>query len=173
MRVSDFWATMQQTFRTITGAASAAAPFRPQLAFSFDAERRRVDAWVRATGLWRTSLYGFLRRQGDLRLSVDDERLTFTPIGDVGFTVVLARDGETWRLDAGCVTMRFDQAQLAAGMFCAAVSGDARIEISACGDGMVEARLQLRHGADDWADAAVTPLFSAAPAARRLVNPGR
>lgn len=144
--------------------------FRPTLVYSADGERRAVDGWMRRHGLWRTSLYHLLQRHPSLRLSVDQDALSFRA-GDGGFAVSLAESRDGWIIQAGGLTARFSEASHAVGVFNAAVSGAARIVVAAADPGFVEQRLQLADGGGAFVDVVIARDWCEHVTVDMLVNP--
>lgn len=144
----------QTTSATAIDTDTAVARFRPTLVYSADGERCTVDGWMRAHGLWRTSLYHLLQRFPELRLAIEGDELSYRPLAADGFVVRLAQDAADWAVHAGGLAVRFADASHAVGIFCASVSGAARIVVASAGHGMVEHRLQLAE-ADGWIDVVV------------------
>ena len=163
---------MQQNVpASTTSSDTTAQRFRPTLVYSADGERRTVDGWMRAHGLWRTSLYHLLQRHPELRLAIDAEAIAFRPTVGNGFAVRLAPDAEGWVVHAGGLTVRFGEASHAVGIFCAAVSGAARIAVTSAGHGMVDHRLQLADSAGAWVDVVVARDWCEQALGAVLANP--
>lgn len=163
---------MQQNVPASTTSSDISAQrFRPTLVYSADGERRTVDGWMRAHGLWRTSLYHLLQRHPELRLAIDGEAIAFRSMVETGFAVRLAPEAEGWAVHAGGLTVRFAEASHAVGIFCAAVSGAARIAVTSAGHGVVEHRLQLADAAGAFVDVVVARDWCEQALGVVLVNP--
>lgn len=126
---------------------------------------------MRTHGLWRTSLYHLLQRHPELRLSIEGDELAYRAVGAGGFAVRLAQGAGGSVVHAGGLTARFTETTHAVGIFCAAVSGAARIVVTSAGHGVVEHRLQLAQTAGAWVDVVVARDWCEQTAGAILVNP--